>query len=442
LWVKLSKLEIKIRADGRDEAAVRENLIRLHDELLQASIEEEETDAPSEKHKEEAVIPSKTLADTTIEEDIQETRRRILMEEARVTKRKYQEMLGDRALEDRIVDVFRERLEAFLPSAQTPPAVFVPVIKMGRKPESAVLLISDTHVGQVVSPTQTNGFGLYNPRIFCERLHYLQEKVIEVLGQCSAGIDSLHVLILGDIVHGGLQHGAEKEDNCVIADQFQVAVWAFHQFFCNLAFRVPEIQVRTVVGNHGRWPGMKRMPTNNRFSNLDHLVYASLQLSLKVHGLSNIHVHLNDSPRQVIDIKGSRFLASHGDDLKGGDRQFGVPIHAATRQVNATTQRFAAANDRPVDYYVCGDKHKSITLPLARGEFIVNGSMVGTDEFAMGFCPGEANQLLFGVDSVLRKTWSYPVKVAHAPAHASCPYHLPEQVCYLVEDDDDGRIAA
>jgi hypothetical protein len=113
-----------------------------------------------------------------------------------------------------------------------------------------------------------------------------------------------------------------------------------------------------------------------------------------------------------------------------------------TRDVNATAQRYAAADDRPIDYFLVGDKHRSMSLPLARGEYIVNGSMVGVDEFAMSFCPGESMQLLFGVDEKLRKTWSYPLKVAHAPAHAVCPYHLPEQVRYLVENDGDGRLAA
>ncbi len=328
-----------------------------------------------------------------------------------------------------------------MPTAKTPPPVLWPVSRVGQLPESAVLLISDTHIGQEVSTVQTNGFGSYNPRIFCERLFYVQEKILEIIGQVSAGIDELHVFLLGDIIHGALNHGAEKEDNCVVADQFQLAVWTLHQFLCSLAFRVPLLQVHTVVGNHGRWPGQKRMPTNYRYSNLDHLVYCSLQLALKVHGLTNITVNLNAAPRQVIDIKGSRFLASHGDDLKGGDRQFGVPIHAATRQVNATTQRFAAAEDRPVDYYVCGDKHKSITLPLARGEFIINGSMVGVDEFSMSFCPGEPMQLLFGVHPQLRKTWSYPIKVLHAAALPACPYHLPDQVRHLVEDDDEGLAA-
>jgi hypothetical protein len=440
LWVKLNKMGIRLRADGRDEAAVRENLVRLHHELLAASAEEAMDDIHQET-PEPPLAVSRTLVDTTVAEDLETSRARILLEEAKVSKKKYQDILAERALEDRLVDIFRERLEAFAPSFQVP-NVSYPLAKVGRRPESAVLLISDTHIGQVVSRAQTNGFGDYNPKVFCERLHYLERKVVEVLGEVAAGIDELHVFLLGDIVHGGLNHGAEKEDNFLIADQFQLGVWTLHQFLCQLAFRVPSIQVHTVVGNHGRWPNQHKMPTKNRFSNLDHLLYTCLELSLQVQGLRNIKVHLNESPRQVVEIKGSKFLAAHGDHLRGGDRQFGVPIHSMTRDVNATAQRFAAGGVEPVDYFICGDKHRSMSLPLARGEYLINGSMVGTDEFSMTFCPGEAMQLLFGVDTTLRKTWSYAVKVGHAPALPACPYHLPARMAALVEQYDDGRLAA
>ncbi len=153
------------------------------------------------------------------------SRRRIEQEEARESKRKYLEILGHRALEDRIVDTFRERVEAFAPSLQTPPPILWPATKVGKRPESAVLVLSDTHIGQVVNVEQTNGFGNYNPRIYCERLYYVQEKVLEVISQTPAGIDELVVLILGDIVHGALHHGAEREDHAAIADQYQLAVW-------------------------------------------------------------------------------------------------------------------------------------------------------------------------------------------------------------------------
>jgi hypothetical protein len=443
LWVKLGKLQIKIRPTGADEQAVRENLVRLHEKLIaEAEREAGAPDAARAEEQQDSSTTTRTLADTSIEEDVEEARRRIAMAEARESKKKYLEVLADRALEDRLVDIFRERIQPFTAPSAPPPPQFWPVPKVGRQPESAVLLISDTHIGQVVSTSQTNGFGYYNPRIFAERLHYIQDQVIEIIGQCSTGVDELHVMLLGDIVHGGLNHGAEREDNCLIADQFQLAVWCLHQFLASLAFRLPTLRVTTVVGNHGRWPGQHKMPSKNRYSNLDYLVYSSLQLSLQAQGLTNISMELNDAPKQLIEIKGSRFLAAHGDHLRGGDRQFGVPIHSMTRDVNAVGQRYAAADEPGIDYFLVGDKHRSMSLPLARGEYIVNGSLVGVDEFAMSFAPGEAMQLLFGVHPKLRKTWSFPIKVSHAPSLPVCPYQLPPQIRYLVEPGDDGRMVA
>ncbi|MCE0484499.1 MAG: hypothetical protein LV479_09700 [Methylacidiphilales bacterium] len=93
LWVKLSELEIKIRANGRDEESIRENLVKLHHELLHASAQEEaaaqEEDEVSSDSPESV---AKTLANTTVEEDIEQTRQRILLAEARESKRKYHEV--------------------------------------------------------------------------------------------------------------------------------------------------------------------------------------------------------------------------------------------------------------------------------------------------------------------------------------------------------------
>ena len=438
LWVKFSKLGFKLRAGGRDEESVREYLLQLREKLL---AEMEIDDAPDTTEDETAPPQPKTFADTTVDEDLEEMRLRIALADAKATTRKYQEVLSNQVLEDRLVEVFRERIGTFAPPPLVAPPTCNVLSKIGVPPESAVLVLSDLHFGQRVSVAQTNNQGNYNPRIACERLYYMQQKVIDVLATTPAGCDELVVLLLGDIVHGALNHGAEREDHAVVADQFQLAVWSLHQFLANLALRVPSIRIYTVVGNHGRWPNQKRMPTVQRYSNLDHLVYCALQLTLVLQGLNNVTVHLNEAPRQFVDIKGSRFVCQHGDVIRGGDKQFGVPIHSLTRDVNATLQRAAANDEQPADYFVMGDKHKSISLPLGRGEYIVNGSMVGSDEFSMSFCPAEPMQLLFGVDRKLRKTWSYPIKVAHAPALPACPYLLPVQIQHLVEDDDERLVA-
>jgi hypothetical protein len=373
------------------------------------------------------------LSQSTVDDDRLWSQNNLLFSEAREAKRKYKQLLEQQALEDRIINIFRERIPVF---AATPPMP-VPLVSplATGKPEALVVLVGDTHVGQVVSPSQTNQFGTYCPRVYCERLYYLQEEVLGILASARVPVDELHVFFLGDIVHGMLDHGAEAEENLVAADQFTLATWTLTQFLLAIAMHVPSVQVHCVCGNHGRWPDQRRMPTKNRYSNLDYLVYSAMRHSLTLYGLQNLTFNLNQSPRQIVSIKGSSFMASHGDHLRGGDKQLAIPIHSIAREINATSQRHAASDLPPVDYYICGDKHKAVSLPLARGEYLINGTLVGVDEFSMGFPPSEPQQLVFQVHPERRKTWSYAVKVAQARALPTCPYQIPSEIKYLLEDD-------
>lgn len=421
----------------RTAAAVRLKLISRGFSsavLRPASTSEAALDAAS---LEEPISPAKAEAVdsalTTIDEDLQRSRHEFHAREAREARRKYEEVLRQRVVDDRIVEIFRERLVPFGPFE--PPPRIPPKACEGRIAESAVLLIGDPHIGQVVSRSQTGGFGDYSPLRFIERLHHLQETVARMLApQPDRVTDALHVFLLGDIVHGALQHNAEREDTLLLADQFQLAIWTLFQALVATAAAVPQMHIYTVVGNHGRWPNQKRMPTVNRYSNLDHLVYASLQFAFAQSPLEHVQFHLNDSPRQNVTIKNATLQASHGDHLKGGDTQFRIPAHAMAREVNSSAQRHAAAQRPPIDIYVCGDKHRAISLPLARGSCIVNGSFVGADEYSVGFPPSEPVQVMFWLHPQYRLTWQHFIKLEFAPELETLPYALPEATRYLVEE--------
>ena len=181
-----------------------------------------------------------------------------------------------RNLEDRIIAIIKERFEAFLPSTQAitaPP----PPRTTDKELLTAVLLMGDCHIGQIVSPEQTHGFGNYNLLEYCRRLYYLENTVIRVLKDKLVGeIDELHVILLGDMLHGQLQHDAEREPTHLMIDQFEFGLYTLHQALCRIAAVAGFVRINTVVGNHGRWLGQKRMPSVNRFSNFDGLLYGAL----------------------------------------------------------------------------------------------------------------------------------------------------------------------
>lgn len=150
---------------------------------------------------------------------------------------KYQRLLKDNVVSDRLV-----RLAADLaPLKYSPPPLVTqadkqPHSRQGARPQSAVLLLSDTHVGQVVTPDQTLGFGLYNFDVFMARLKALEQTVIKIKTEhVNTPVPELVLCLGGDMLDGALDHGAEAGQQNTLFNQFFSAGHVFAQFIRNLA---------------------------------------------------------------------------------------------------------------------------------------------------------------------------------------------------------------
>lgn len=337
---------------------------------------------------------------------------------------KYSQALKDAVLVDKLV----EDVKSMAPMSYDP----APPVSTTRKaskssPQSAVLLLSDTHVGKVVLPTQTLNFGGYNYEIFLARLKYVEESVISIMrDHVNTDVPELVIALLGDMLDGNLAHGVEAGLRNTLFQQFFGAGHALAQFLRNVAAHVPKIRIETVVGNHTRWADQKRMPTENRFSNLDMFLYAFVQAL--TNDIPNIHWRLNMQPFQIFDVQGFCFYASHGDHWKGGDKALGIPNHAIGRQVSATTQLFHKHGAAVPNYYISGHLHRSITLPHAMGEVIVNGGFPGLDNYALSgnFNPVDPIQRFFFCHPKYGRTATYDLSLKYADTSGEVtPYFLP-----------------
>jgi len=335
---------------------------------------------------------------------------------------KYEKALHEASVVDALVTDIR--LLAPL-SYDTAPEIARPRLASGTS-QSALLLFSDTHVGQTVTPDQTLGFGEYNFRVFLARLKYLEDSVISILqNHTTAPIDELVVAMLGDMLHGALNHGSEADQQVTLFEQYYSAGHAIAQFFRSLAQYVPLLRIKTVVGNHTRWQSQHKMPTGNRFSNLDMFLYALIEaLTRDIH---HIHWDLNKQPFAVFEVQGHTFRASHGDHLKGGDKALGIPNHAIAREVSTTTQLFTKHGRQAPHYYLCGHLHRGIQLPHALGEIIINGGFPGLDNYALAgnFNPVDPMQRLMFVHPKFGRTAEYPLSLKFAKTETVPPYVIP-----------------
>jgi len=274
--------------------------------------------------------------------------------------------------------------------------------------EVAVAVISDSHVGQVVDAREIDAALGYNPAIFLNRLQYLEAEITQILS--AHPVEKIVVLFAGDIVHGRLGHSLEDDLTMPIATQVDLAIHAFLQFLTRISRLTKSVEVHGVGGNHGRWPGTRKVPTDRRWSQLDTIVYNSLQTLCSL-AAPNVRFDDRISARRMIDIGDYRILLLHGDQLRGGN----YASAGIQKEMQHWLMRHLQNGERPPNLIVLGDKHISANLPAGLGEALINGSFVGEDVFAQNFPPSRPAQTLFFIRPGVGKTRTHHIRLDVAP---------------------------
>lgn len=336
---------------------------------------------------------------------------------------KYEKLLKERNVAEMLVESVRDAA----PLSYSPnPPVHRKVSGKG-SPQAMVALLSDTHVGAVVRPEQTGGSGRYDFPTFLARLKFYEEAIISILkDHTTTEVPELVLCLGGDMLDGMLNHGAESGQPNTMFSQFYGAGHAIAQFIREVSAHVPKIRVYCTAGNHTRWSNQKKMPTNNRFSNFDTVLYAFLEALTR--DIPTVEWNLDEQPFARFDVFGFRFQLLHGDTLRGGDKALGLPAHSIGRLVSATTSLCEKEGAPAPHYFLTGHLHRQFALPLAKGSFIINGGFPGLDGYGMSqnFTPVDPTQVLFLVHPKFGKTATYDIQLRHAVVGRVTPYGMPK----------------
>ena len=367
-----------------------------------------------------------TPSKTTVAEDLEKHDEAYWSKEHRALSAKYDKLLKSTTVTERLV----QRIASLAPlSYSAAPAIIKGTSKTQHgRGQSAVLMFSDTHIGKTTSPDQTLTFGNYNFDVFMARLKYLEEAILSISkNHISTPIPELVIAMLGDMLDGQLVHSNESYQLDPIFNQFFCGAHAIAQFLRNVAPHFPVVRVYDCVGNHPRFTGQHRMPTKNRYSNFDKFLYA-LVGSL-VRNIPNIKWTLDAQPYQIFDVQGFTMFCAHGDSLRGGDKNLGIPNHAVGRLVSTATQMMNKYNKKAPNYYMVGHLHRDIVLPHATGSFIVNGGFPGVDEFGLAemFTPADPSQKFFFIHPQYGRTASYDISLKFAQVGQTAPYVIPSE---------------
>lgn len=329
--------------------------------------------------------------------------------------------------------------EAAKLASQVKPLRPAPVPKFPKRreaiQESAVLVLSDGHHDQVVTPEQVGGLENYNFNVSLRRAEVLCDSVVELTQRTLVGydFDRLVVFYIGDHTSGEI-HDADQHS--AFRNQFKntIGIGALHGCLLrDLAAYFPRIDVKAVPGNHGRrTPG--KQYAGGPHNNWDYAVakYAQAYCSAQ----DNIFWEIPDSFSMVADVQGFGFHLSHGDEIAGNqgnpwnglrkrhERQSG--IHRGRNQ----DKSFRRGHE--IDAYVIGHHH---TRGIVSGNgvwYICNGAWLCTDPFAyekLGVA-GPAEQVFFGVNKKRGITWQFPIQLEGRDNAKKCRY---DSVLGLIE---------
>lgn len=360
--------------------------------------------------------------ETTFEQDRLSSDSNVWRSRYAQLERKYSRALQENSVVAQLV----EEIKDCAPRSYSPlPPVEFPE-RHSSSSQSAVLQFSDTHAGKVVLPQQTLGFGGYNFPTFLARLKYMETSLLSICkNHTTVPIDELVIAMLGDMLDGNLSHAVEAGQRNTLFTQYFNAGHAIAQLFRNLAAHFPKVVIKTCVGNHTRWGTQKKMPTENRYSNLDQFLYALVQALVK--DIPNIEFTLDAQPFALFDVKGFLFHAAHGDHWRGGDKNLGIPNHAIGREISTKAQLFGKHGKKSPDFYLVGHLHREITIPHATGSVLINGGFPGLDNYALmeNFNPVDPTQKLFFVHRKYGKTAEYSLSLKFAKVTSEAPYTLP-----------------
>lgn len=319
------------------------------------------------------------------------------------------ELLEAQDQEKRLLDTTKKIVEGFnlKPLASPPKAA----TSDKKTKESAVLLLSDLHAGEVVNLEDMGGLGEFNWSILESRLSYVIERsrkfLLENMAQHS--FDVFHIQLLGDMISGRIHAELLESEEFTTIEYCLGLSHLLAQAILYLATAFPQVKITGVVGNHGR---MTQKPSFKKggVQNFDYLVYKIAE-QLTCHQ-PNIEWTLPRSFFAITEINGWNCLAYHGDGIR---QYLSMPWYGLSRACTDFTELLESTDQR-FSYMFLGHFHKPGNISNINVETFLNGSLIGPNEFSIKAVRGghKPRQWLLGVHGDMGVSWRLSLDLIQA----------------------------
>lgn len=284
------------------------------------------------------------------------------------------EVKQDAAKDDRIAEL--EEILSIKLNSDTTIHKIEPSTTGGQSRSVAIVLLSDTHVEEVVAPDSVLGLNSYNPEIAKQRMDAFFANTCKLITHDQRSYNINHVILscLGDLI-GGYLHPELEQTNAMAP--MEAISFAREMILSGMRYWQDNLDVEKItfvgiIGNHARTT-KKNQYANATAVNYEYFLYENLESMAKAMGLTKFEFVIPKSESTVVEVFGKRILMTHGSHVKysGGIGGLIVPVSRWFARV---------AQVLKVDFALIGHFHQSIFTK----KFIINGSMKGYDAFAFG----------------------------------------------------------
>lgn len=279
--------------------------------------------------------------------------------------------------------------------AALPPAKAPKVLRENetRSRETALLLLTDHHIGARFTLEEMGGLNAYDIEEYSRRLKYVVRKTIRLTrGRPDLVVPEIVVFLGGDMIDGLIHDSIERNADAAPADQVVIGSWLLAQAIGELAANFERVRVVCAPGNHGRIRKPHEMEAVTQ--NFDTLLYVLCRQHLRRQ--QNVSWQIPREWWAYAELEGHGVLCLHGHvGVKGVSGNATFPGYGLRRAAD-NLQHIQRRLNQPARYIVMGHFHSYFCTSHEEGLLVINGSIMGSNPYALagGFPYRPAVQVL------------------------------------------------
>jgi len=243
----------------------------------------------------------------------------------------------------------------------------------GTSTSTAVAVLSDWHIDELVEKNSVNGLNEFNSEIAEYRAKKLFEHLIKVIKIERNGtkIETLVLALLGDFISGHI-HEELMENNTMTPPEAIVKLLSIFKAGINYLIEYggfKQIIIPCCTGNHSRTSKKIKHSTGFK-NNFEYILYHALKSEFESNEI--VDFHIAESYHQYVTVNNYIMRFHHGNAIRylGGIGGLFVPANRAVMQWNKA---------KPADLDIFGHLHQA----KDGGFWVSNSSLVGYNPFAL-----------------------------------------------------------